>query len=85
MIAEFNLGNIVTSFSEGYTFKKIGIVSDPRGVSDYAWKNHATNNDRIPVMFPGFSLPHWFSCYDIRHATERERRTYFKNILRNGK
>lgn len=85
MINEFNLGKIVIISEKGYAFGRIGIISDPRGISNYAWKNRATNNERIPVMFPGFPAPRWFNCYNIHHATESERKTYFKDILRDEK
>ena len=85
MIAEFNLGNIVIISEEGYAFGKTGVVSDPRGIFDSTWSKSATNNERIPVMFPRFTSPRWFNCYNIHHATESERRTYFKDILRDGK
>lgn len=84
MMAEFNLGNIVIISEEGYAFKKIGVVSDPRGMTDYTWSKNATGNERIPVMFPGFVRPRWFDGYNMHHVTEAEHKQYFKDRLRNG-
>jgi len=78
MSEQLKVGDIVRIAEEGYAFGKVGMVSDNRGnVSNIDYRV----TYQVCVMFPHFTAPRVFNDVACRHATKKDKKQYFVQML----